>query len=108
QQEAGEIHVGRGQFGANVDHENNRLRFVQGDLSLAIDLRRNERDVIGNDAAGVDDAEVASAPLGFAVEAVAGDAGLIADDGAAASNDAVEERGLADVGASDDGDGGEC
>ena len=45
-----------------------------------------------------------ASPVGLAVEAVAGDAGLVADDGAARTDEPVKERGLADVGAADDGD----
>jgi hypothetical protein len=37
-------------------------------------------------------------PLDFAVDAVAGDAGLVADDGAAGAGEAIEKGGLADVG----------
>jgi ribosomal-protein-alanine N-acetyltransferase len=43
-------------------------------------------------------------PLDEAVDAVAGDAGLVADDGAAGAGEAIEEGGLADVGAAADGD----
>ena len=50
---------------------------------------------------------VLAGPLDFAVDAVAGDAGLIADDGAAGAGEAVEERGLADVGAAADGEDGQ-
>ena len=46
----------------------------------------------------------AALPLGLDLLAVAGDAGLLLDDGVAAADDAVEERRLADVGAPDDGD----
>jgi hypothetical protein len=45
-----------------------------------------------------------AAPLGFAVEAVARNAGLVADDGAARSDDAVEERRFAHIRAADDGE----
>ena len=43
-------------------------------------------------------------PLDEAVDAVASDAGLVADDGAARAGEAIEERRLADVGAAADGD----
>ena len=56
------------------------------------------------DAAGVHEREGAPVPLGLGADAVARDAGLVVDDGDAPSDDAVEQRGLADVGAADDGD----
>ena len=43
----------------------------------------NQRRVVGDDAAGIDEARSVAGPLDFAVDAVAGDAGLVADDGAA-------------------------
>ena len=42
-------------------------------------------------------------PFGFAIEAVARDARLVADDGAARADQPVEQRGLADVRSADDG-----
>ena len=56
---------------------------VKGDLGLAEDFGGDEGFVVGDDAAGVDEADVAAGPLDLAVDAVAGDAGLVADDGAA-------------------------
>ena len=58
--------------------------------------------------AGTGTGKTLAAPLGVAVEAVAGDAGLVADNGAAGSDNAVEEGGLADIGASHDGEGGDA
>jgi hypothetical protein len=45
-----------------------------------------------------------SKPFRLAIEAVARDAGLIADNGAPRSGEMVEERRFANVGASDDSD----
>ena len=59
--------------------------------------------VVGNDAAGIDHAQLLAGPFHLAVDAVAGDAGLVADDGAPRSDQPVEQRGLADVGAADNG-----
>ena len=61
----------------------------------------------GQPAAGVDQQEGAALPLGLDLLAVAGDAGLLLDDGLAAADDAVQQRRLADVGAADDGDDGQ-
>ncbi len=55
-------------------------------------------------AAGVDDGERAAVPVGLEHLAVAGDAGLLLDDGVAPPDEAVHQRRLADVGAADDGD----
>ena len=105
-QQAREFEVGAGEFGASVDDHDDGGGFVEGDAGLAKDFRRDQIFFFGEDAAGVDDAQLAAFPFGIAVEAVAGDAGFVADNGAARAHDAVEERGLADIGAADDGDGG--
>ena len=104
EEEAGEFEVGRGELGAAVDDHDDGVGFFERDLGLAEDFGGDEGVVVGDDAAGVDDAGVAAHPLDLAVDAVAGDAGLVADDGAAGAGEAVEEGGLADVGAAADGD----
>src|SRR5262249_40960203 len=55
------------------------------------------------DAAGVDQDELAAAPLADGLGAVAGDAGGLVHDRLAAGREAVDEGGLAGVGESDDG-----
>ncbi len=57
------------------------------------------------EAAGVDEFEAVAVVFGFGADAVAGDADLFVDNADAAADEAVEECGLADVGAADDGDG---
>jgi len=104
EEEAGESEVGRGEFGAAVDDHDYCARFAEGGLGLAEDFGRDEGFVVGDDAAGVDDAGVAGLPLDEAVDAVAGDAGLVANDGTAGAGEAIEEGGLAYVGAAADGD----
>ena len=47
---------------------------------------------------------VCAQPLSFAVDAVAGDARLVAHDGAARPNQPVEQRGLADIRTADNGE----
>jgi hypothetical protein len=103
-QEAREFAVGTCDFGASVDDNDDGSGLVECDARLAEDFRGNEFLVFGDDPARIDDAELVSAPLGVAVEAVARDARLVADYGAARSSEAIEERRLANVGASDDGD----
>ena len=104
EEEAGEGEVGRGELGAAVDDHDDGVGFFEGGLGLAEDFGGDEGDVVGDDAAGVDDARVGGLPLDLAVDAVAGDAGLVADDGAARAGEAIEEGGLTYVGAAADGD----
>ncbi len=106
-EQARELDVRRGELGAAVDDHDDELRFVECGAGLAEDFSGDEIRVVRDDAAGVDEARGASGPFDFAVDAVAGDAGLVADDGAAAAGEAIEERGLADVGAAADGEDGQ-
>ena len=100
---ARQFDVGRGQLGATIDHHDDGVGLLQRDLGLAKNLGRDQRFVFRNDAAGIDHAQRPAGPFGFAIEAVASDAGLVADDGAARSDETVEERRFADVGAADNG-----
>jgi len=104
QKEAGEGDVGRGELGAAVDDHDDDGGFGEGGAGLEKDFGGEQRGVVGDDAAGVDQARVGGLPLDEAVDAVAGDAGLVADNGAARAGEAIEERRLADVGAAADGD----
>ena len=79
-EEAGELHVGRCELGAPVHDHHDGVGFFERDLGLAEDLAGNQGLVVGNDTARVDDARVASLPLDLAVDAVARDAWLVADD----------------------------
>ena len=56
-------------------------------------------------AAGVDDGDVRALPFGVGGDDVAGGAGNRRDDGPARAGQPIEERGLADIGASDEHDG---
>ena len=58
---------------------------------------------VGVPAAGVDDGERAAGPVGLVGHPVAGHARDVLDDGLAAAEDAVDQRGLADVRPADDG-----
>ena len=100
-EEAREFFVERSEAGLAVDDENEQGSFLDGDVCLAKNLLRDKGFVVRDDAAGVDDFDLVAAPFGFAVDAIAGDAGLVGDDGAARSGQAIEERGLAHVGAAD-------
>ena len=61
---------------------------------------------VGVPAAGVDDGEGATVPVGVVGHAVAGHAGDVLDDRLTTADDAVDQRGLAHVGSSDDRDHG--
>ena len=105
-QQAHQFEVGTGELGASVDHHDDGRGLIERDASLAVDFRGDQIFFFRKNAARVDDAQPAAFPFGVAVEAVAGDAGFVADNGAARAYDAIEERGLAYVGASHDGDCG--
>ena len=104
QEETGEGDVGAGELGAAVYHHNYDLRLGEGGAGLKEDFGGDEFGIVGDDAAGVDEACGGGLPLDEAVDAVAGDAGLVANDGAARAGEAIEERRLADVGTAADGD----
>lgn len=105
-EQAGQFEIGGGGFGPGVDDHDHGNRFLKRNFRLPENLRGDEILFFGNNAAGVDDAEVASAPVGLAIEAIASDAGLVANDGAARPDQPVEQRGFSDVRAADDGDKG--
>ncbi len=100
----GELHVGRGELGAAIDDHDDGVGLFERDLRLPEDLAGDKGFVVGHDATGIDQTRLAALPLDLAVDAVAGDAGLVADDGAAGAGEAVEERALAHVGAAADGE----
>ena len=62
---------------------------------------------VGIPAAGVDDGEGAAVPVGVVGDPVAGHPRNVLDDGLATAQDAVDQGGLADVGAPDDGQHGD-
>src|SRR6266481_5690240 len=68
-------------------------------MRLPQNLLRNERLVVRNDAASVDNLKGVAAPLRLAIDAISRDARLVGHDGAARAGQAIEKRGLADIGA---------
>src|SRR6185295_8839579 len=90
--------------GAAVDHEDDGVGLGYGLLGLARHL--DEDALLGArlEAASVDGDEGAAALAAFAVVPVARDAGDVVHDRVAAAGEPVEERGLADVRAPDQGD----
>ena len=92
----------------HIDDEDDEVGGFDSELDL---FERGFRDDVGclfpteqANAAGIDECERLAMPFGFGADAIARDAGLIVDDGNAPPNDPVEERRLADVRATDDGD----
>ncbi len=102
-QHVGHVLVHGGEPLACVDEEEDGVGLVDGQGDLAADFLLELVVAAHNVAAGVDDGEVLAVPVGVAVLAVARYAGGGVDDGVAAFGEAVEEGGLAHIGASDDG-----
>ncbi len=102
-QQAHDLLVGRGRTDHRIHDEQHDVREIDRDLGLrrdrAVDALR-----VGFPAAGVDEGEPAIHPLGLVGHAVARDAGGVLDDRFATAEDAVHERGLADVRAPHDRD----
>ena len=94
-----------GDAGAAVDHKQDDGGFLGGGEGLVANGRGEDVIALERlDAARVDDGELAAVPIGRVVRAVARDAAGLVDDGVRGLGQAVNERGLAHVGASDDGD----
>ena len=98
----GDLVVGRGQPGRGVDDPDDDVRLAHGLLGLQADVGQQIAFArVEPDAAGIDDGELAFAPLGGAVQAVARRAGLFVHDGAVLADQTIEEGRLADVGSAD-------
>ena len=89
---------------ARVDHEQRDLGVGDRLARLVLDRDGQRVLVVEVDAAGVDQRAAAAVPLGRELLAVARDARPLVDDRLARLGEAVDERGLADVGIADDGD----
>ena len=100
-----------------VHHEGHGTGVLHGRLGLAQDVGLEAADAFGafgdhgmgiqGDAAGIHDAEIRMAlAADHTFHAVAGHAGTVMGDGAVAADQAVEQSGLAHVGASHQNDAG--
>ena len=90
-----------GDTDGRIEDEDDSVSQINGDLCLLGDGTIQTLDV-DLPAAGVDEREVTTRPFGGVRDAIAGDARRILYDRLTASKDAVDQRGLADVGATDD------
>ena len=103
-QQVGELLVPGPHPGACIDDEHRDLRFGEPGACLIADRAREGVLVLEVHTAGVDQREGAPVPLALDLVAVAGDPGALVHDRLATAAQAVDERGLADVGVSDDRD----
>lgn len=107
-QAVGDVEVERDEAILHIDDEDDEVGGFDGEFDL---FKGGAGDDVAGffaaeeaDAAGVHKGKGMPAPLGFGGYSIASDAGLIMHDGNTTTDDAVKERGLADVGPSDDGD----
>ena len=85
-----QVAIGAGDLGAAIDKENDVVGLLEGAAGLLQDLGGNVIGILDDDSAGVDHLEGAALVDGGALDAVAGDSRLVADDGPALSGDAIE------------------
>ena len=103
-QQVGRLQVGRGHPHSRIDHEHDDVRLGDGQPGLLLDAELDGVVGVDLEPAGVDEHEPAAVPLGIPVQPVAGGAGAVLHDRGARTDDAVEQRALADVRPADDGD----
>src|SRR5262249_39043004 len=97
-QVVGDLLIGRGQPGRGVDGPDDDVSLAHSFFGLEAHVGEQVTFArVQADATGVDDGEFAIAPLGRAVQTVAGCPGLFVDYGAVLSDQAVEQCRLADV-----------
>jgi len=102
-QHFGEILVERREAVLAVDDKEQDIRRGERDLHFRADLIGKARIDLRADAAGINNLKWIVAELAERGNAVAGDTRHIVHDGDFASREAIEERGLADIGPTDDG-----
>src|SRR3954452_2121160 len=82
-------------------------RNVERHLGLFQDLRRNQSIIVGYDSTGINQAKMFPPIFGFSVNAIAGDAGLVANNGAAISQNGIKQSGFSDIRATHNYHGGQ-
>ena len=105
-EKASEFQIGGSEFSACVDDHDEDGGLVERNPCLAKDLGGDEFFVFGDDAAGIHDAEAASAPFDIAVKAIASNARFVANDRAARADQAIEQGRFANVRAANNGEQG--
>ena len=90
--QARKLFVERRHARARVNDPDERDRICDCELGLAKNVRGYDRRLVRHDSARVNEREAAGGPLGLAVDSVARDARLVADNRAALADEAVEER----------------
>ena len=102
QQHGRNVLIGGSNAGAQVSDQNNDIRMRDRSLRLKAHELQNLVIVRRLNAAGVDDGEITTAPVAVSVQAVAGNARRILNDGKPLARQAVEQLRLADVRTADD------
>src|ERR1700694_4767046 len=102
---ASQFNIRSRHFCATVHHHDDSTGFYQSDLRLAENFRGDEVLIFGENAPRINAAEVTPSPPRLAIETVARDARLVANNGATRAYQAIEERGFTDVGTPHDSDG---
>ncbi len=96
-QQTRQLFIERRRARARIHDPEEHDRLVDGELGLPENVRRDEFLVVGHDTARVHEREAPPRPLRLAVDAVARDPRLVADDGTPLADQPVEERGLPHV-----------
>ena len=86
----------------SVHNQQDQVRLADGDPGLAQDLPGDHVPVLGNDPSGVDELDFPGIKVGPGINPIASNARLVAYDGLAAPYQAVEKRGLPDIGTAHD------
>ena len=87
-----------------IDDQHQQIGFVNGLKNLTLDFEVHRYTRIIGQAAGVNQPELSAVPFRSGKVSVAGRAGFFADDGVVLAYNAVEQRRLANVGATDERD----
>ena len=90
--------------GFGIHHEHQEIRLFNGLKHLTLDLKVHRNAGVVGQAAGVDEPELAAVPLCAREMPVACGSCFLADNRAVLTDDAVEERRLADVWTPNQGD----
>ena len=104
-QDLGKALVERNHAGTGIDHEQDDVGFANGQLGLLAHavFKTAVGDILITGRIEDAEGQVGNATLGFAP--IASDTGRVIDKRDLAADEAVEQRGLANIGTTDNGDG---